>query len=92
MDTNRLFLFKPTCLLIFKIIGEGTYGVVHEAIYIPTGQKLAVKSIKKQPLIYDKKALAVARREMTILHSLEGHENIIRMVRKEIPYSINTRI
>lgn len=31
-----------------KILGEGTYGIVYEAIHVPTGRKVALKKIRTE--------------------------------------------
>ncbi|KAJ3136970.1 hypothetical protein HK101_003958, partial [Irineochytrium annulatum] len=64
---------------ILKKLGEGTYGLVREAIYIPTGQVYAMKSIRKNKMANNQKALQVVEREMHILQGLEPHRNVISM-------------
>ncbi|KAJ3331736.1 hypothetical protein HDU76_002351 [Blyttiomyces sp. JEL0837] len=64
---------------IIKKLGEGTYGIVEEAIHLPSGEKRAIKTIKKKPMQANPRAQAMVHREMTILTGLEGHENVIKM-------------
>ncbi|KAI8808366.1 kinase-like domain-containing protein [Cladochytrium replicatum] len=58
--------------------GAGTYGVVKEAIYIPTGEVFAMKSIKKKSLENSPHAIEMVKREMSILRGVH-HPNIINM-------------
>jgi mitogen-activated protein kinase 1/3 len=58
-----------------SIIGEGAYGVVCSAIDIQTGEKVAVKRIRR---VFDEIPEAVRiLRELRFLRLLRSHENII---------------
>ncbi|KAJ3411456.1 hypothetical protein HDV05_002191 [Chytridiales sp. JEL 0842] len=70
---------KKSLYKIQRKLGEGTFGVVKEAIYIPTGELYAIKSIKKVPESKNKRANMIVRREMSILKEIRGHENLIQM-------------
>ncbi|KAJ3259763.1 hypothetical protein HK104_006905 [Borealophlyctis nickersoniae] len=60
-------------------LGEGTYGVVKEAVYLPTGRTVALKSIRKQPASSGHNVREAVTREMTCLKDLR-HPNIIAML------------
>ncbi|KAI9340031.1 kinase-like domain-containing protein [Zopfochytrium polystomum] len=61
-------------------LGEGTYGVVKEAIHIPTNRRCAVKQIKKKAQHGDKER-RIVHREMRILRDeAKNHPNIIKML------------
>ncbi|KAJ3274355.1 diacylglycerol O-acyltransferase 1 [Borealophlyctis nickersoniae] len=60
-------------------LGEGTYGVVKEAVYLPTGRTVALKSIGKQPASSGQNVREAVTREMTCLKDVR-HANIIAML------------
>ncbi|KAI8921193.1 kinase-like domain-containing protein [Powellomyces hirtus] len=67
-------LYKTT-----KVLGEGTFGIVKEAIYTPTGRLVALKSIKKRGHDSPEEVEAAVRREMTVLEKIR-HPNIISLL------------
>nr|CAG8460095.1 10589_t:CDS:2 [Entrophospora candida] len=59
---------------IGKILGSGTYGSVKEAVNINTGEKVAIKIIKKRKV---KNQESIVYKEMKILEKLD-HPNIVK--------------
>lgn len=55
-------------------IGSGTYGSVKEAMDITTGEKVAIKIIKKRKV---KNQELIVRKEMEILQKLD-HPNVVK--------------
>ncbi|KAJ3023013.1 hypothetical protein HKX48_004636 [Thoreauomyces humboldtii] len=62
-----------------NVIGEGTFGVVREAIYTPTGRSVALKSIKKRGHDTPEEVELAVRREMAVLEKIR-HPNIISLL------------
>lgn len=66
-----------------KVIGEGAYGVVVQAVDTQTGQKVAVKRIKR---VLDSPAMATRiLRELKFLRLLNVHQNIVSVKDVLIP-------
>ncbi|KAJ3177329.1 hypothetical protein HDU87_004581 [Geranomyces variabilis] len=61
------------------VVGEGTFGVVREAIYIPTGRAVALKSIQKHGHDSPEDVELAVRREMEVLEKIR-HPNIISLL------------
>ncbi|KAJ3153056.1 hypothetical protein HDU86_005354 [Geranomyces michiganensis] len=61
------------------VVGEGTFGVVREAIYLPTGRAVALKSIKKHGHDSPEDVELAVRREMEVLEKIR-HPNIISLL------------
>ncbi|KAI9336614.1 kinase-like domain-containing protein [Zopfochytrium polystomum] len=61
-------------------LGEGTYGLVEEAIHYPTGEHCAIKQIKKKRGAHDDRARHIVHREMRILRDeAKDHPNVIKL-------------
>jgi serine/threonine protein kinase len=60
-----------------KSIGEGTFGKVRLGIHIPTGQKVAVKTLQKEKIV-EQADIERVTREICILKILR-HPNIIQL-------------
>lgn len=66
-----------------KVIGEGAYGVVVQAVDTQTGQKVAVKRIKR---VLDSPGMATRiLRELKFLRLLNVHQNIVSVKDVLIP-------
>ena len=63
-------------------LGEGTFGVVHKARHIETGEVVALKKMRLEG--EDDGVPATALREIAILRELR-HTNIIEYARPRIP-------
>ncbi|CAI4455517.1 BCN_G0021870.mRNA.1.CDS.1 [Saccharomyces cerevisiae] len=76
----------PSQYKLVDLIGEGAYGTVCSAIHKPSGIKVAIKKI--QPF---SKKLFVTRtiREIKLLRYFHEHENIISILDKVRPVSID---
>ncbi|CCD24719.1 mitogen-activated serine/threonine-protein kinase KSS1 NDAI_0D04050 [Naumovozyma dairenensis CBS 421] len=76
----------PSQYQLVDLIGEGAYGTVCSAIHKPSGVKVAIKKI--QPF---SKAMFVTRtlREIKLLTYFHNHENIISILDKVKPISVN---
>ncbi|KAJ3172521.1 hypothetical protein HDU88_005849 [Geranomyces variabilis] len=61
------------------VVGEGTFGVVREAIYTPTGRAVALKSILKHGHDSPEDVELAVRREMEVLEKIR-HPNIISLL------------
>jgi serine/threonine protein kinase len=61
---------------IFRKIGEGSYGKVYPGRDKITGEVVAIKKIDRSPDFDDTKRIL---REVSILHLLKGHPNIISL-------------
>ncbi|KAI9203286.1 kinase-like domain-containing protein [Polychytrium aggregatum] len=62
-----------------KKLGEGSYGVVKEAIDTRDGTRVAIKTMRKSNInMSDPRAIQRVKREMTILAGLK-HENIVNV-------------
>jgi len=72
---------KPTAQLEnykrIEKIGEGTYGVVYKATYIPNKQEVALKKIRLEG--EDEGIPSTSLREISILRELE-HPNIVKLI------------
>lgn len=75
----------PSQYQLVDLIGEGAYGTVCSAIHKPTNIKVAIKKI--QPF---SKAMFVTRtlREIKLLRYFHSHENIISILDKVKPVSL----
>ncbi|KND02805.1 CAMK/CAMK1 protein kinase [Spizellomyces punctatus DAOM BR117] len=63
-----------------KILGEGTFGVVKEATYLPTGRNVALKGIKKRTSHDSPEVVeAAVKREMAVLQTVR-HPHIIALL------------
>ena len=60
---------------IIKVIGDGTYGIVYEAINKETNQKVAVKRLKER---FRSMEECLSRIEVKVLEKL-NHENIVQL-------------
>ncbi|KAI8822170.1 kinase-like domain-containing protein [Fimicolochytrium jonesii] len=67
-------LYKTKC-----VIGEGTFGIVREATFTPTGRQVALKSIRKRGHDSPEEVAAAVHREMAVLQQLR-HPNIIALL------------
>jgi len=63
---------------INRLLGEGQFGKVKEAVDLETGIRLAVKMIKKSA-IKTKKDVETVKKEVAFMKTLNGHENILNM-------------
>lgn len=63
---------------INRLLGEGQFGKVKEAVDLETGTRLAVKMIKKSA-IKTKKDVETVKKEVAFMKTLNGHENILNM-------------
>jgi 5'-AMP-activated protein kinase, catalytic alpha subunit len=70
--SNRFWSFDAG-----KSIGEGTFGKVRLGIHIPTGQKVAVKTLQKEKIV-EQADIERVTREICILKILR-HPNIIQL-------------
>ncbi|KAJ3006513.1 hypothetical protein HKX48_009603 [Thoreauomyces humboldtii] len=61
------------------IVGEGTFGIVREAIHIPTGKHVALKSISKSGHKSPELVRIAVAREMEVLEQVR-HPNIIALL------------
>lgn len=59
-------------------LGNGAYGSVHEAIFMPTGDTVAIKSVNKETIMKLDKRRHIFR-EKSILSSLD-HPYIIKLL------------
>lgn len=59
-----------------KTLGRGQFGVTRVAVHKKTGDAYAVKSIPKKRLL-SQRDIDSLKREVTIMHLLAGHPNII---------------
>ncbi|KXS10155.1 Pkinase-domain-containing protein [Gonapodya prolifera JEL478] len=64
---------------IGEIVGKGAYGVVKEAIHIPTKRKVAIKVIEKSTLAKERKNFSHVQAEFGILSSVK-HPNVIQFL------------
>ena len=71
---------------IFKVIGDGTYGVVYEGINKETNQKVAVKILKEK---FRSMEECLSRIEVKVLERL-NHENIVQL--KEVVMDKNGQV
>ena len=62
-----------------KVLGEGQFGTTFLVTHKRTGQKAACKAIAKRKLIQPEDVEDV-RREVSILHHLSGHPNIVGLL------------
>ncbi|KAJ3397365.1 hypothetical protein HDU92_008356 [Lobulomyces angularis] len=62
-----------------KVLGQGSFGIVKEAIEISTNKHVAMKSILKKNTDSNAAAVAMVKREVKILQQLH-HPNIIKML------------
>ncbi|KAI8999611.1 kinase-like domain-containing protein [Gaertneriomyces semiglobifer] len=62
-----------------KVLGEGTFGIVKEAIYTPTNRHVALKSIRKRSLDSPEDVACAVKREMSVLQGVR-HPNIIALL------------
>ncbi|EDO15975.1 hypothetical protein Kpol_499p3 [Vanderwaltozyma polyspora DSM 70294] len=76
----------PSHYQLVDLIGEGAYGTVCSAVHKPSGTKVAIKKI--QPF---GKTMFVTRtlRELKLLKYFHNHENIISILDKVRPISID---
>lgn len=61
-----------------KELGRGQFGITYMCKNIQTGEKFAVKTVKKKDL-RSVEAAEDTKREVAILHRLSNHENIIKL-------------
>jgi calcium-dependent protein kinase len=61
-----------------KELGRGQFGVTHLCVDRETGQQYACKSIAKRKL-QSKEDIEDVRREVSIMHHLKGHNNIVQL-------------
>lgn len=61
-----------------KTLGMGSYGVVKEAIHIPSNESYAIKIIEKK-LMKKSSSQAMLKRELTITQGIR-HKNVVRLV------------
>ncbi|KAK5782400.1 mitogen-activated serine/threonine-protein kinase KSS1 PWA37_005406 [Arxiozyma heterogenica] len=75
----------PVQYQLIDLIGEGAYGTVCSAIYKPLNVKVAIKKI--QPF---SKKMFITRtlRELKLLRYFHDHENIISILDKVVPASV----
>lgn len=59
-------------------VGEGTYGVVYKASYIPTKKEVALKKIRLEG--EDEGIPSTSLREISILRELSDHPNIVELI------------
>ncbi|KAJ3337682.1 hypothetical protein HDU93_000689 [Gonapodya sp. JEL0774] len=64
---------------IGEIVGKGAYGVVKEAIHLPTKRKVAIKVIEKSILAKERKNFTHVQAEFGILSSVK-HPNVIQFI------------
>ncbi|XP_074379014.1 calcium-dependent protein kinase 26-like [Apium graveolens] len=64
---------------IGRKLGEGQFGTTHFCLDRKTGKEVACKSIAKRKLI-TKEDVEDVRREIQIMHHLEGHPNVINII------------
>mmetsp|Transcript_11396 Transcript_11396/g.16873 ORF Transcript_11396/g.16873 Transcript_11396/m.16873 type:complete len:498 (+) Transcript_11396:639-2132(+) len=62
---------------VIREVGEGAMGVVKEAEHVQTGDKVAIKIIKKANLIGKESMKKKVEREITIMRLL-NHENLVK--------------
>ena len=62
---------------IQKTIGKGTFGLVKQAVHLPTSGKVAIKILEKSRIV-DLKDKANIIQELSILKKM-NHRNIIRL-------------
>jgi len=63
---------------INRLLGEGQFGKVKEAVDLETGTRLACKIIKKSA-IKTKKDVETVKKEVAFMKQLNGHDNILNM-------------
>lgn len=63
---------------IGKELGRGQFGVTHLCVDRETGGQYACKSIAKRKL-QSKEDIEDVRREVSIMHHLKGHNNIVQL-------------
>ena len=76
--THKIYLSsKSEEFVVEKVVGQGTFGVVHKAVERVTGDSVAIKSVFRA----DSCSVMLRRvlRELRVLHVFR-HENIIRLV------------
>lgn len=61
---------------IGELLGQGTFGTVHEALHIATGERWAIKGVNKEKA--GSSAIQLLEREVQILKRVD-HEHIIRL-------------
>jgi serine/threonine protein kinase len=71
------FSDKMSDYIVGKEIGKGAYAVVRQAIYRPTGTKIAIKIYEKYKLLDPAKKGAV-RREIGVLKMLD-HQHLVKL-------------
>ena len=62
---------------ILKTIGKGTFGLVKEAVHVPTSEKVAIKILEKSRVVDHKDKRNIIQ-ELTILKRIR-HRNIVHL-------------
>jgi serine/threonine protein kinase len=61
---------------MFEVLGEGAFSIVHRAIFLPTGEEIAVKVIKDERTTSN--VIQFVKQEAELLNRLD-HPNVIKV-------------